>query len=267
MAKLIYLSPSNHGKNQNKCFKAGCYEDKHTRPIAEVCAKHLRANGFEVIVAKETQNMAARCVEANRVGAALYVPIHTNASSSAAARYLLFMFYADQPAYRQIFNAVAPHMEAIYPNGLKAHFSKRRDLYEINAPKAKTIYCELGFHTNRIDVDGFIHNAESVGKALAQGICKYFGVAFGNTNSGSGASHPANSVGTDTSGQGAGASVQLKRVPLYRTSTSKIPANYLTGTYYLWDNKPVKNRVKITNSKARVGVAGQVTGWIDKKHI
>ena len=77
MAKLIYLSPSNHGKNQNRCLKADCFEDKHTRPIAEVCARYLKNSGFEVVVGKPSQNMAARCQEADKKGAELYVPVHT----------------------------------------------------------------------------------------------------------------------------------------------------------------------------------------------
>ena len=40
------------------------------------------------------------------------------------------------------------------------------------------MYCELGFHTNKTDVDKFIHKSDAVGKALAKGICKYLGVKF-----------------------------------------------------------------------------------------
>lgn len=178
MAKLIYLSPSNHGVGANKCKKSGCYEDKHTRPIAEVCARHLKNNGFDVVIGKTTQNMAARCNESNSKKAALHVPIHTNAFSNGSARYLMFMFYEDNDTYREIFNAVAPHVEEVYPGKLKAKFAKRIDLYEINAPSAKTMYCELGFHTNQKDCDEFIHKPEVVGKALAKGICSYFGVTF-----------------------------------------------------------------------------------------
>lgn len=176
MAK-VYLSPSNHGVNQNKCLKAGCYEDKHTRPIAEACAKHLKAAGIEVKVAAASTsvNNGARTREANSFGADLYVPIHTNAASESA-RYLMLMFWEDSEPYRKIFNAVSPYLEAIYPGKLKTHFSVRKDLVEINNPEAKTMYCELGFHTNHTDVDEFIHNSDEVGKALADGICNYFGI-------------------------------------------------------------------------------------------
>ncbi len=186
MAHKVYLSPSNHGVNQNKCLKSGCYEDKHTRPIAEACAKYLKASGVEAKVAAAATSVlnGARTRESDNWGAELYVPIHTNAAG-ASARYLLFMFYADNSTYRKIFNAVAPKLEAIYPEKTKAHYSVRTDLYEVRNPKAKTLYCEMGFHTNKTDCDKFIHNSDAVGKALAQGICAYFGVAFKGSSTGS----------------------------------------------------------------------------------
>lgn len=183
MAKVIYLSPSNHGVGANKCLHSGCYEDKHTRPIAEAAAKYLKASGFTVYVAAAGTTMAQRCAESDKVGASLHIPIHTNASGTASARYLMFMCIRTDGEYKKLFNAVSPFMEAIYPEHTKAHFVVREDLYEINVPKAKTFYCELGFHTNKTDCDNFIHNSDAVGKALAQGICKYYGVAFNNNNS------------------------------------------------------------------------------------
>ena len=178
MAKVIYLSPSNHGVGANKCLHSGCYEDKHTRPIAESAAKYLKASGFTVYIAAPNTTMAARCAESNKVGASLHIPIHTNASGTASARYLMFMCIKTSGEYKKLFDAVAPFMEAIYPENKEAHFVVRKDLYEINVPKAKTFYCELGFHTNKTDCDSFIHNPDPIGKALAQGICKYYGVAF-----------------------------------------------------------------------------------------
>lgn len=267
MAKLIYLSPSNHGVGANKCKKSGCYEDKHTRPIAEACAKHLKNNGFDVIVAKASQSMAERCSESNSKKAALHVPIHTNAFSDESARYLMFMFYRDNDTYREIFNDVAPSVEAVYPGKLKAKFAKRTDLYEINVPTAKSMYCELGFHTNQKDCDEFIHKPEMVGKALAKGICKYFGVSF--KEDGSSGSAPSGQVDSGTSGKKyvPGMAVKLSAVPLYAASTSKVPSTHVTGTYYLWDDEVVRGRLRITNLKSRVGISGQVTGWIDKDRI
>ena len=307
MSKLIYLSPSNHGKGQNKCLVTGCYEDKHTRPIAEVCAKYLKKAGLTVIIGKPSQNMAARCEEADEKGADLYVPIHTNASSSESARYLLFMFYQDNATYRKLFDAVAPHLEAVYPGNIKAHFSARSDLYEVKAPSAKTIYCELGFHTNKTDCDDFIHDPEKVGKALADGICAYFGVKTdekpaekpakksisqiaaeviaGKWGNGADREKKLKAAGYDYAAVqaavnkklgvapskpdtlGKGSAVALKNCPLYASSTTGKASGKVTGTYYLWDGKLMNDRYRITNAKNRVGVAGRVTGWINKADI
>lgn len=178
MAKKVFLSPSDHGEGANKCLHIGCYEDKHTRPIAEVCAKYLEANGIEVKIGTANQSLSARCNDSDAFKADLHVPIHTNASSNSGARYLMFMFYGDNEKYRNLFNAVAPELEAIYPDHKKSVFDVRTDLSEIIKPRAISLYCELGFHTNKTDCDNFIHNTDAVGKALAKGICKYFGISF-----------------------------------------------------------------------------------------
>ena len=177
MKKRVFLSPSDHGVNQNACLHKGCYEDKHTRPIAEVCARYLEQSGIEVMIGVPNQSLSKRCADSDAFGADLHVPVHTNAWDEDT-RYLMFMFYADNDKYRKVFNAVAPELEAVYPGNKKAVFAVRTDLSEVIYPKAITIYCELGFHTNQTDCDQFIHDPETVGKALAKGICKYLGVTF-----------------------------------------------------------------------------------------
>lgn len=180
----IYLSPSNHGVNQNKCRKSKCYEDKHTRPMAEACAKYLRQSGFEVKIAGKKTGVlnGARTKEADSWGADLYVPIHTNASDDKSVRYLMFMCYDTTGKYKKLYDKVAPSVKAVYPGGV-TKFVTRKDLYEIKNPKAMTLYCEMGFHTNKKDCDEFIHKPDMVGKALAKGICNYFGKTFTDTTS------------------------------------------------------------------------------------
>lgn len=172
--KVIYLSPSNHGVGANRCLHKNCYEDKHTRPIAEAIKKYLPAKHFKVVIAGEGTTMAQRVAESDYMDADIHMPIHTNASSDKLVRYLMFMFYDDNSKYREMFDLIAAPLEKVY--GKQAVFDVRRDLYEVNQPKAKTFYCELGFHTNKEDCDDFIHNPDLVGKALAEGICNYYGV-------------------------------------------------------------------------------------------
>ena len=61
----------------------------------------------------------------------------------------------------------------------------------------------------------------------------------------------------------AGTKLELKNVALYVASSSKTKSNTVTGTYYVWSASQVNSKVRITNKKANVGKAGQVTGWIN----
>lgn len=174
--KTVYLSPSN--QTANKCLKSGCYEDDHSRLIAAVCAKHLKASGINAVVAAANKSMKSRCAESDKLGAVLHVPIHTNAAGNKNTRYLMLMAYKKTGEYLDMMKTVAAYLEAVYPDHKDTVFDARPDLYEINTPKARTLYCELGFHTNKTDVNEFIHKPDIVGKALAKGICKYLGVKF-----------------------------------------------------------------------------------------
>jgi hypothetical protein len=174
----VYLSPSRHGVGNNKCLKSGCYEDKHTRPIAEECAKHLKASGLVPVIADKDKSLKERCKESNALKSVFYVPIHTNASDDENVRYLMLMAYKDSGEHLKMMKTVAPFLEAVYPAKKKTVFDARPDLDEVSGPNAMTLYCELGFHTNDKDVNEFIHKPEMVGKALAEGICKQLGVKF-----------------------------------------------------------------------------------------
>ena len=178
VGSIVYLSPSRHGVGNNECLKPGCYEDKHTRPIAEACAKHLKASGLVPVIADKDKPLDARCKESNALKAVLYVPIHTNASDDEDVRYLMLMALKDSGEHLEMMKTVVPFLEAVYPDKKKTVFDARPKLTEIEKPNAMTLYTELGFHTNNKDVDEFIHKPEMVGKALAQGICKHLGVKF-----------------------------------------------------------------------------------------
>lgn len=65
------------------------------------------------------------------------------------------------------------------------------------------------------------------------------------------------------SNEAAAVKLELSGCPLYVSSTAKAQAKAVTGTYYLWSDEAVNGRYRITNAASRIGVAGQVTGWID----
>lgn len=65
----------------------------------------------------------------------------------------------------------------------------------------------------------------------------------------------------------AGADLQLSKEPLYVSATAAVRSSLITGTYYFWGGSAVNGRIRITNSKSRVGISGQVTGWIAMPHV
>lgn len=198
MPKKIYLSPANHN-GENVCkFSSSCRESIHCRAIALSAERYLRANGFSVKV-RETmrdgrflpsQTMAKAVMQANAWGCDLYIPIHTNASSNPNARYVMFMTLNKtaqkyKTAYEKIGKTIhAEYSSALQEAGIAANAPRwvaSDDLYEINAPNALSFYLELGFHTNKaVDCALFIHrdNGAYAGKAIAKGICAYYGVSF-----------------------------------------------------------------------------------------
>ena len=178
--------------------------------------------------------------------------------------------------YRKIFNAVAPPLVEIYPGKVTAHFGVRQDLVEIKAPRARTVYCELGFHTNRTDVDDFIHDPE-------KGRQRLWPKVYATISASGFLTGPAHlTAPVRQAGQGHQAGQALRAIPgqPVREQLSswhpplctplprqKVPATHVTGTFYRWDDAVVSGHVRITNLKSRVGVAGQVTGWMNKNNV
>ena len=60
-----------------------------------------------------------------------------------------------------------------------------------------------------------------------------------------------------------GKKVALNNTPCYSSETAKEAYGTKTGSFYLWDNVVRNGRIRITNKPERVGVAGQVTCWIN----
>jgi hypothetical protein len=65
-----------------------------------------------------------------------------------------------------------------------------------------------------------------------------------------------------------GRQITLKNAKLFASSTSSTSAKTISGsTYWIFDGIPINGRYRITNQKNRVGIQGQVTGYIDKSSI
>lgn len=69
--------------------------------------------------------------------------------------------------------------------------------------------------------------------------------------------------GNGTAALEAGTKLTLNGVKIYKSSATAEASGTKTGTFYVWSKDQIKGRIRITNAESRVGVNGQVTGWID----
>jgi N-acetylmuramoyl-L-alanine amidase len=171
--KKIYLSPSEQPKN--KYAYGNTNENAVCCKISAVVEKALKRHGFEVINATAPK-LATRCKEADKWGADLYVPIHTNAHNGNTSGTRMFYYRANgegHNACKAIYNVLAP----LTP-GKSESITSQPNLYEVKTPKAPTAYIEVDFHDVPDIAKWIIEHTEEIGEAICKGICNHYGVTY-----------------------------------------------------------------------------------------
>ena len=74
---------------------------------------------------------------------------------------------------------------------------------------------------------------------------------------------PSEPITPSTSKYTAGDSYYLNNVNLYSSASATRRSNTVTGIYYIWSSDVINSKIRITNAKNRVGVDGQVTGFVN----
>lgn len=171
--KKIYLSPSEQPDNRyaygNTNEKAVCCE------IAAYTEAALKRNGFEVITGTST-SLGTRCSEANKWGADLYIPIHTNAYNGKVSGTRMFCYRMSGEGYKAciaIYDVLAP----ITP-GKSENVTANPGLYEVKTPKAPTVYIEVDFHDVPDIAKWLIENTKRIGEAICKGVCYHYGMTY-----------------------------------------------------------------------------------------
>lgn len=59
-----------------------------------------------------------------------------------------------------------------------------------------------------------------------------------------------------------GQAVSLRNEPFFESYKSTEHGGTLYGAYYVWGNRVVNGRVKITTDKSKVGIKGQELCWV-----
>lgn len=171
--KKIYLSPSEQPENEyaygKTNEKAVCCE------ISAYLEKALKRHGFEVLTGT-SKSLGTRCSEANKWGADLYIPVHTNAYNGKVSGTRMFCYQMNGEGYnacRAIYNVLSP----LTP-GKSENVSAYPGLYEIKNPKAPVVYIEVDFHDVPDIAKWLIENTKVIGEAICKGVCNHYGVTY-----------------------------------------------------------------------------------------
>lgn len=173
MAKKIYLSPSN--QYSNSYASGGTNEMAQCDKIAAATADALKRCGFEVKVGKSGDTMQNRCAESDSFGADIHMPIHTNAyNGKVTGGTRIFCLNSNG---KNACDKVLKYLGAISP-GTGDSVKYESELYEINQPRALTVYVECEFHDTATGANWIIKNTSNIGEAICHGLCDYFGVTY-----------------------------------------------------------------------------------------
>lgn len=119
--------------------------------------------------------MQNRCIESNKFGADIHMPIHTNAyNGKVTGGTRVFCLNSNG---KKAANTVLKTLGAISP-GTADSVTYQTGLYEINVPKALTVYVEVEFHDTKTGSDWIRNNTTKIGEAICKGLCSYFGVKY-----------------------------------------------------------------------------------------
>lgn len=174
MAK-VYLSPST--QEWNKGVGAYGTEEYRMNQIADVVEGLLKYNGFTVVRNKPEMSLNEVVADSNKQKPDIHVAIHSNAGGGSGTEVWAYLVKGkitnSQKLAQCLYNKVAP-LTPSPDRGIKDGVAAK--LAEVIKVKATSCIIEVAFHDNPSDANYVINHINDIGKAIAEGICDYFGV-------------------------------------------------------------------------------------------
>lgn len=179
MSKKIYLSPSN--QDENLYAYGSTNECDQCNHIADAAKIALERCGFEVKKAQKGQAMSTSIAESNTWGADLHIPIHTNAApeghTGECGGTVVFV-YNSLDGNMKLATPVYKAVQAVSPGKTDYGVRENPVLAELNSTNATAVYIEVDFHDNKQIAKWLIENPQTVGEAIAKGVCQGYGVTY-----------------------------------------------------------------------------------------
>lgn len=169
----IFLSPSN--QFENKYAGMTTSEGEQMGKVAQALQKALVRCGFGVLTIHDA-TMAAKVQAADKYGADLYIPIHSNACNGKVRGTRMFCWEKWGNGFTAC-HAISNYLFPLTP-GTSESITEAPDLYEVRMPKAPTAYIEVDFHDVPEVARWIVDHVEEIAEAICKGVCDYFTVPY-----------------------------------------------------------------------------------------
>ncbi len=176
MAK-VYISPSTQERNQ---YINGNTEEYWMNKVADVVCDLLAKSGMTVYRNKPTMALEQVVADSNVKKPEVHVAIHSNAGGGRGCEVYAWIVKDAKGNIKptngyKLAQAIYSEVSKITPTSDRGVKSGEH-LYEIKNTVAPAALIEVAFHDNPADAAWITSNIENIGKAIAQGVCNYFGV-------------------------------------------------------------------------------------------
>jgi N-acetylmuramoyl-L-alanine amidase len=269
---------AGHGMNTagKRCLKS--IDPNETREwflsdrIADKIENLLSSYNVEVLriddtTGKKDIDLNTRTKKANDWKADFYLAIHANAGIKGGSGGGIMAFtytYVDsvtQSWQKELYD------ELIRLTGLKgdrANPLSKANFHEVRETKMPAVLLELGFMDSTTDVPIILTDkfATQCAQACVNVIVRKAKLTKKVQEEVKPVVTPTTTKTTTKSSLAAGTKLNLSNTPLYATAAATTYKNTKTGTFYIWSTEIVNGKIRITNTAARVGVKGKVTGFI-----
>lgn len=277
--KLVFDAGHWYNEAGRRCLKS--LDKNETREwsmndrIADKLQTRLAAEYIDVQVlrvddttGKTFIDVDERAKAANKWGADLYCSFHHNAGvNGTSGGGITVMTYDDREELVELRNKLYDCL--LKAGGIRGNRStpkySRPDLCVLRETNMRAVLVEHGFMDSKVDVPIII--TEAYADKMVDGWLAFFESYLGIKKKPVTTPSPSITVPTSKPSLKAGQAIVLDKTPTYSTASSQAAASNKSGTYYIWSDEIVKNRIRITNRLDRVGVSGQVTGWINVSDI
>lgn len=173
--KKIFISPSN--QTANTYAYGNTNEAVQCGKIGKAVEDALKRCGFSVKL-EQYDTMQNRVLHSDQWGADMHLAIHTNASRQHTAGGTQVFFYAFNGYGNIACQKVYDKLKLITPGSNAEVCRKYAELYEVNKPKATSVYIEVEFHDVAAYAKWIIENTELIAENICKGICEYFNTEY-----------------------------------------------------------------------------------------